>query len=103
MLRSFDTTTSTAADGSSVLAVHGELDLASAPQFREAIGALMGTGARHLVVDLSDSDFVDSAGLGALLWAGHRLRAVGGRLTTTGCTPPVERAVRLAGLDELLH
>jgi anti-sigma B factor antagonist len=89
MLHSFETHLKNGPDGSTVLAVVGELDLASAPHFREAVGEAMGTGARKVVVDLSGSDFIDSSGIGALMWAEHRLQAVGGDLRTTGCTPPV--------------
>lgn len=103
MLHSFATRTSTRPDGTSVLAVLGELDLASAPHFRQAVAEIMGTGARSVIVDLSGSDFVDSQGIGAVLWAEHRLRAVGGTLRTTGCTPPVRRAFTLAGLGEMVR
>ncbi len=55
------------------------------------------------LIDLADSDFVDSSGLGAILWARHRAQAVGGDLHVDNCCPPVERAFTLAGLTELLH
>lgn len=103
MLHTFDTQIRTAPDGSAVLAVKGELDLASAARFREAVGALMAAGTRTVVVDLSGSDFVDSSGIGAVLWAEHRLRATGGDLITTGSTPPVTRAFELAGLASMVH
>ncbi len=103
MVHSFGTETRTAADGASVLSVIGELDIASAPQFRETVGELMGTGVRNLVVDLSESPFVDSSGIGAVLWAQHRLRGVGGLLLTTGAARPVARAFELAGLGEMVH
>ncbi len=103
MLHAFDIEINQRPDGSSVLAVTGELDLASAPLFRERVGEALGTGARDLVVDLTDVDFVDSSGLGAILWARHRAHAVGGDLHVDNCCPPVERAFTLAGLTQLLH
>ncbi len=103
MLHAFDIEITEQADGTSVLAVSGELDLASAALFREKVGEVMGTGVRHLVVDLSGVDFVDSSGLGAMLWAERRLEAVGGDLQAVNCRPPVERVIALAGLSELLH
>ena len=103
MLHHFDLHLSTDPDGTAVIAVDGELDLASAAQFRETIGELMGTGARTVVVDLGKSDFVDSSGIGALLWAERRLEALGGELTATNCTPQVARVFRLSGLSSFLH
>ena len=90
-------------DGAAVVSLSGELDLATAPQLRQTVGDLMGMGTRHLVVDLEGVEFIDSSGLGALLWVEHRLHAVGGHLTAVHCCPPVERAFGLAGLGQLVH
>ena len=85
------------------VSVVGELDIASASQLRRVIGDLMGAGIRVVTVDLSDTDFVDSSGLGALLWADHRLRQAGGGLTVVNPHHDVLRTIQLAGLDGLLH
>ncbi len=103
MLHAFDIEIRKQDDGAAVLAVNGELDLASAALFRERVGEALGTGARDLVVDLKEVDFVDSSGLGAILWAQHRAQAIGGDLHVNNCCPPVERAITLAGLKQLLH
>jgi anti-sigma B factor antagonist len=84
------------------VAVVGELDIATAPQFRRAVGDLMGTGVREMTVDLGEIDFVDSSGLGALLWAEHRLKAIGGALSIVNVRDHVQRTFELAGLDTLL-
>ena len=84
------------------MTLDGELDIATAPQFRRAVGALLGTGCRHLVVDLTDTTFLDSSGLGALVWAAHRLRAAGGELTATNPHERVAQTLRITGVDRLL-
>jgi len=86
----------------SAVTVTGELDLASAPEFRNMVRELMGRGMRILTVDLADTEFIDSSGLGALLWAEHRLQAVGGELVVLHAQATVERSFRLAGLDAML-
>src|SRR3712207_1483092 len=88
--------------GVEVLAVFGELDVASAPHFRRGVGALLGSGARRLVVDLRETDFIDSSGIGALVWALLRLEAAGGELSCAGANGMVERAIRLSGLLDQL-
>jgi anti-sigma B factor antagonist len=93
--------TATGADACT-LALGGELDLATAPAFREAVGGLLGSGCRHLVVDLADTTFVDSSGLGALLWAAHRLRAAGGDLSVVRPTAQTAELLRITGLGRLL-
>lgn len=103
MVHRFDVQIRVQDDGTPVLALCGELDLAAAPQLRRVIGGLMGSGARHMVVDLSDASFVDSSGMGALLWADHRLHAAGGELTAVNPQPNVARAFELAGLGPFVH
>jgi anti-sigma B factor antagonist len=52
-----------------VLSVGGDVDNDTAPQLREAIAAAFGEGVQRVVVDLSETDFLDSSGLGALVGA----------------------------------
>ncbi|HEX5618355.1 MAG TPA: STAS domain-containing protein [Solirubrobacteraceae bacterium] len=61
------------ADGSYVLAIAGELDIATVPVVRERLGTLIEAGARRLVVDLRDVSFMDSTGLAAFIHAKMRL------------------------------
>ena len=81
------------------LMVVGELDIATAPQLRRVIGDLMGAGIREMRVDMHRAEFIDSSGLGALLWAENRLRAAGGHLTVVNAHDGVQRSFELAGLD----
>lgn len=64
-----------------VLAVHGEIDMASAPTVRRAVMDLLGDGVRWLVLDLSGVGFVDSTGLGVLVGALKRVNAEAGDMT----------------------
>ncbi len=60
-------------DSMGLLAVHGELDLSTAPQLREAIGTFVDAGVNRLVIDLSAVDFVDSVALAVLVRTRQRL------------------------------
>lgn len=103
MARTFDVDIRVQEDGTPVLAIRGELDLAAAPQLRRVIGGLMGAGTRHMVVDLSEASFVDSSGMGTLVWADHRLHAAGGELAAINPQPDVARAFEIAGLGPLVR
>ena len=85
-----------------VLAAAGELDVATGMQIKRVVGDLLGTGVRHVVIDLAEVEFVDSSGMGALLWAARRLRAAGGDLRLVNVEPVVARVFALAHLDELI-
>lgn len=80
------------------LAVKGELDIATAPRLRATVGDLMGQGVRHLEIDLDGVTFIDSSGMGALLWVSNRLGAVGGDLSASHVHGPPARALELAGV-----
>ena len=62
----FDVERSTV-DGRQALTVRGELDLATAPQLRAAVDAILATAPRGLVVDLSPTTFLDSSGARTLV------------------------------------
>lgn len=64
-----------------ILHVHGEIDMSTAPAVRREVVDLVGEGVRWLVLDLSDVGFVDSTGLGVLVGALKRVRAAGGDMT----------------------
>jgi len=89
-------------DAACVITVAGDLDLATAPELRRAVGAMLGEGERLLVIDLTAADFVDSSGLGALTWTQLRARAAGGELRVAGAHDDVRRALALAHLDTVL-
>jgi anti-anti-sigma factor len=85
-----------------VLSVCGELDIAAAPRLRVAIGDLMGQGVRHVEVDLDGCSFLDSSGVGALLWAAHRLRAVGGDLIALNVHGSPARTLEMSHVDSVV-
>ena len=53
-------------DGVVVMAVHGSLDIDSAPRLREAMHGALDRGRSRIVVDLGDVEFCDSVGLGTI-------------------------------------
>ena len=55
------------------LRIEGEIDVATAPQLRAALTALVDGGARRINLDLAAVRFVDSSGLGVLVGALRKL------------------------------
>jgi anti-sigma B factor antagonist len=55
-------------DGTRVVAVAGEVDLYTAPEFGRAL-ELNGSADGRIVIDLSECTFLDSTGLGILVQA----------------------------------
>jgi anti-sigma B factor antagonist len=82
--------------GLNIVELHGELDLASADGLA---AALVETAGSTLVVDLADLSFMDSSGIGALVAARKRIRAMGpGELVVTRPTAIVEKVLEIVGL-----
>jgi anti-anti-sigma factor len=86
------------------IAIHGELDLATAPQLDaefERVGAL--EGIEVVVVDLRELAFLDSTGLEAIVKFDARSRANGVELTVVRGPRAVERLFAVMQLDRKLR
>ncbi len=82
-----------------VIVVSGEVDLFTAPEFKQRVMAPIAAGADRVVVDLTATTFIDSSSLGALIGAHRRLKARGGRLFVACDTEPIVKTFRITGLD----
>ena len=76
----------------------GELDLASAPTLRTALGRVLRGEHRSLVMDLSRLTFSDCAGLRPVRWALREGRVVGTDVELRSAIPAVQRVLELTGL-----
>ena len=85
-----------------VLVVSGEIDVFTAPLFKQAVVNLVAEGHRHLFLDMREVLFMDSSGFGALLGATKRLRPEGGSLNLIGCNRTMQRMLHLTRLDTIL-
>jgi len=85
-----------------ILQVTGEVDVYTAPMLREQIRDLAAKGAVHLIADLSQVDFLDSTGLGALVGGLKQLREAGGSLALVISTPRILRIFQITGLTNAL-
>ena len=91
-------------DGTTVLAVVGDLDVGSAPRLRQHLIRLASEGGPppRVVLDLGGVDFLDSTGLGVLLGGIKRLRAQEGGLALAGAEPQVRKVLEITRVIEIL-
>lgn len=92
--------TTSPSPGVVVLALRGELDLATVPDLELAFMEVEARGERVVVVDLRPLDFLDLAGARCLVAADARARRTGSTLHLLA-GPRAERLFALAGLDGL--
>jgi anti-sigma B factor antagonist len=81
-----------------IVAAAGEIDIATVAELRERLFELADSG-QSIVVDLSQVNFVDSTGLGALVGAAKRAAAHGATLHVVGARPQIRQLFRVTGLE----
>ncbi|MCU1688445.1 MAG: anti-anti-sigma factor [Pseudonocardiales bacterium] len=87
-------------DGCAVLAIAGEVDVYTAPAFRDRLIEMVAVDP-FVVVDLTGLAFIDSTGLGVLV-AGRNLALEHGGAMAFVCTQDrVLKLLRITGLDSV--
>lgn len=86
-----------------VIAVSGEIDIFTAPELKRAVGNAIDGGARALVVDLTETRFLDSTALGVLIGAVKRLRMLDGRMVIVNTEPSTAKTFEITGLDQIFE
>lgn len=82
--------------------VIGHLDAYWAPQLGAALNDTVRQGSHEISLDLSEVDFMSSAGLGVLLGCYKQLHAIRGTLVISKASDQVVKLINLSGLKELL-
>ena len=90
-------------DTTHLVAVRGEIDLFTAPEFKERINGAIDAGREAVVVDLMATTFIDSSSLGVLISAHRRLTGRDGRLVIACDVAAVLNTFKITGLDSVLE
>jgi anti-sigma B factor antagonist len=83
-----------------IIAVSGELDLASSPALQEELDRVSASDAEMLIIDLRELDFMDSTGLSVLVRAHQRAEEQGRRLAMVKGPQQVQRLLSLTGVAD---
>lgn len=78
--------------------VVGEVDLASAPELRQALALTLAVTAGPVVVDLSDTTFIDASGLGTLVWFANTAERRGRSVSLRGVSASALMLLQITGL-----
>ncbi len=79
----------------------GLLDAFSEATFRKVLSKCIDEGPKHVILDLSQIDFVDSSGLGALVQLVKKAQTLEGTLQIVS-NPRVTQTVKLVRLEKFL-
>ena len=86
-----------------IVALSGRMDASSSPAAEVVLSRLIGSGERRIVVDMSDLDYISSAGLRVMLASLKRLREDGGQLLLAGLKPEIRNIFEIAGFQRIFH
>ncbi|MGI5165697.1 STAS domain-containing protein [Spirillospora sp. CA-253888] len=82
-----------------LITLHGEIDIASAPDLRARLRTALDSAGPRAVIDLSGVTFCDVSGLALLVWAHRRAGAAGTDLVLAAPRPQLARLLEVTGLD----
>ncbi|HEY2854661.1 MAG TPA: STAS domain-containing protein [Gemmatimonadaceae bacterium] len=92
---------STRQGDTTLIQVEGQLVAGNRQQLREAVTSEIDRGVRNFVIDFSDTGYVDSAGLGALVSLSKKVREADGSLRLTNLNDDLRTLFELTRLDTL--
>lgn len=85
-----------------VIAVSGEVDLATSPELDVAIIAAIDSGTSSVAIDLTDVSFMDSSGLGVIVRGLKRCREADIDLDLVITNERVLKVFGITGLDQVI-
>jgi anti-sigma B factor antagonist len=97
----FAITTEETGNGAAVIALAGEVDLYTAPELKQELLRVIDAGARGVVVDMTDTTFIDSTTLGVLISGVKRLRPDGRGFELVVTDRNIRKIFEITGLDRV--
>ena len=97
----FDIQTEQLNDDRFVISLSGEVDLYTAPEFKQQLLDVIAQGAKDVVVDFTNTTFIDSTTLGVLVGGVKRLRTNDGQLSLVCSDRNITKIFEITGLDRV--
>ena len=88
-------------DRTAVVAATGTVDALTSPKLIEAVDAVLTQSPSAVIVDLTDVDFLASAGMSALITSHEKISGTG-HFGVVAVGPVTNRPMKLVGLHEVI-
>jgi anti-sigma B factor antagonist len=88
-------------NGVVVIGVDGQLIVSNRHELKERVAEAVDFGTRKILVDFTNTGYIDSSGLGALVSLAKKLREAGGELRLAGLNADLRTLFELTKLDTL--
>ena len=99
----FSVSTEMIDDDIAVIDLKGEVDLYTAPEFKQHLLKQIEQGTIKLVIDFTDTTFIDSTTLGVLVGGVKRLRPLGGQLVLVCSDRNIIKIFEITGLHRVFE
>ena len=99
----FDIKTEQISDDAYVISLAGEVDLYTAPEFKQQLLEVIAQGGKNVIVDFTSTTFIDSTTLGVLVGGVKRLRTNDGQLSLVCSDRNITKIFEITGLDRVFQ
>jgi anti-sigma B factor antagonist len=86
-----------------VISLSGEVDLYTAPEFKQQLLDVIEKGGKEVIVDFTNTTFIDSTTLGVLVGGVKRLRTNDGSLSLVCSDRNITKIFEITGLDKVFE
>ncbi len=97
----FELSTESSDNNSCVVSVKGEIDIYSAPGFKESLSQSINDAKQDIILECSDLTYIDSMGLGILVGVLKRVRENGHNMIIRNPRNTVRKLFKITGLDKV--
>lgn len=89
--------------GVTIVRIEGQLIVGNRQELKTLIQEGLDRGERKFMIDCSQTGYIDSSGLGALVTLAKKVRELGGDLRIAGLNEDLRSLFELTKLDTLFH
>ena len=81
-----------------IIDIEGEMDLYNAFKLKELVGKMLDRGIRLFIINMDKVDYIDSSGIGALIFVSSALKKRNAKLVITNIHGSVKKVIELTKL-----
>ncbi|MBU0544205.1 MAG: STAS domain-containing protein [Proteobacteria bacterium] len=84
-----------------IVSVKGKIDTITAPEFEKTLFSLITQGEKNLLLNFSELDYINSAGLRSILVSAKQLKVNNGKLSFSELKGPVKEVFKISGFSTI--
>lgn len=87
-----------------VIRIGDDLDHHITKELKEQIDGMVDGGiVKNIAFDLSQTGFMDSAGIGLIMGRYKKIAPLGGEISVVGTNPAIDRIIRISGIHKIIR